>query len=156
MTKVRVYRAAASVASAHVRVYRAEAVVPPVTGARVRVYRAAAVVPLSTSVSLGPDRVDVEPLSLVTVTAAIAGAAPTEYIWSVSDPTGTVVLDVDENEVTFRAPAHERGVELVVTLAVRNSTGATTTPVQLRLAVLPHTTWYRAESGWVPYTPVFA
>jgi len=96
----------------------------------------------------------VEPLTPVTITAALApgSATPDSYTWRVVSGT-TVTLVGTGASRTIAAPAHSDGTFVVI--GVKGVlAGVETVEQTIRIDTYPQLTWQATTSGWVATRPL--
>jgi len=104
------------------------------------------------------DLVDVEPETIVTLTANVSAGTPDFFTWrQISGPT--VSFSGSGGTRSFRAPSAMNGslapIPVTVVVGVTATSGSTTSPERtVSVSVLPQTRWYRSAGQWLPMRPV--
>jgi hypothetical protein len=112
------------------------------------VYSIALTPSTSATVNAGPDQVDVEPWTTVTLTGAVSGATVVSSSWTQTAGTA-VTLTGSGPTRTFTAPGTIAGDTLTFTYSATNPDGATSSD-SVTVTVLPVTERSAAGGVWVP------
>lgn len=101
---------------------------------------------------------DVEPETIVTLTANVSAGTPDSYTWrQISGPT--VSFTGTGGTRSFRAPSAMNGslapIGVTVVIGCTVTAGSTTSPERtVTISVLPQIRWVRSSGQWLPMRPV--